>query len=67
MRTTARTKTNNLKAVDHLTIARRNNKFSLNFFKGTRVRHAATRSMSVGSSLGARELFTRRDTGQICR
>ena len=28
--------------------------------------HAATRSVSVGSSLGARELFTRRDTVHVC-
>ena len=29
--------------------------------------HAATRSISAGSSLGARELFTRRETGQTCK
>jgi hypothetical protein len=29
--------------------------------------HAATLSISVGSSLGARELFTRRDTGHVCK
>ena len=29
--------------------------------------HASTRSMSVGSSLAARKLFTRRDTGQVCK
>ena len=28
---------------------------------------ALTRSMSVGSSSGARELFTRRDTGHVCK
>jgi hypothetical protein len=28
--------------------------------------HAATRSVSVGSSLGASELFTRRDTVHVC-
>jgi hypothetical protein len=33
--------------------------------KRTLRRYAATRSMSVGSSLGARELFTRRDTVQV--
>jgi hypothetical protein len=29
--------------------------------------HAATRSISVGSSLGVLELFTRRDTVQTCQ
>jgi hypothetical protein len=29
--------------------------------------HAAARSISVGSSPGARELFTRRDTGHACK
>jgi hypothetical protein len=29
--------------------------------------HAATRSISVGSSPGARELFTRLDTGHVCK
>ena len=43
-----------------------NNIFCFCHISGKRVARLASTSISVGSSLGARELFTRRDTGHAC-